>query len=227
MASRGIARSDQRDSRSGYHSPLRAKQAAQTRRAIVDAAIKLFGERGWAVTTLPLIAAEAGTAVDTIYSAFGTKAGLLMAAVDVAIVGDDEPTAMVDRLELASFAKGRRTERLRTGVRFTIGVYERSLPILRALREAAASDATARARLAQYDEDRRNVMVVGLGLILGRPAPDGLVDAIWALISPEVYTMLIENRGWSSARTESWLVEMAGAAVSGCPELKAATSRRT
>ena len=65
-----------RQPRAGYHSPLRARQAAETRRTIVDAAIKLFGERGWAATTLPLVAAEAGTAVDTIYSAFGTKSGL-------------------------------------------------------------------------------------------------------------------------------------------------------
>jgi len=31
-------------------------------------------------------------------------------------------------------------ERLRTGVRFIIGVYERSVPILRAFHEAAARD---------------------------------------------------------------------------------------
>src|SRR6187549_3153545 len=91
--------------RSRYHSPLRAKQAAETRQAIVNAAIALFGERGWAATSLPMIAAEAGTAVDTIYAAFGTKSGLLMAAVDRAIVGDEDPTPMVDRPELALFAK--------------------------------------------------------------------------------------------------------------------------
>ena len=118
-------------------------------------------------------------------------------------------------------------DRLRTGVRFTIGVYERSLPILKALREAAASDEVARARLAQYDDDRRNVMVAGLAFILGNPAPDELVDAIWALVSPEVYTMLIEGRGWSSARTESWLVEMASVAVSGSSAVRTPTSRRT
>ena len=227
MAPGGAPKPTRADSRSGYHSPLRARQAAETRRTIVDAAIKLFGERGWAATTLPQVAAEAGTAVDTIYSAFGTKSGLLMAAVDVAIVGDDDPTAMVDRPELLTFAKGRRVERLRTGVRFTIGVYQRSLPILKALREAAASDEASRARLAQYDDDRRNVMVAGLALILGGPAPDELVDAIWALVSPEVYTMLIDGRGWSAERAEAWLVEMAGAAVSACPAANRRTPRRT
>jgi AcrR family transcriptional regulator len=206
--------------RSGYHSPLRAKQAAETRQAIVQAAITLFGARGWAATSLPMVAAEAGTAVDTIYSAFGSKSGLLMAAIDRAIVGDDDPAPMVDRPELQLFAKGRRTERMRTGVLFTIGVYDRSLPILRALQEAAASDDAASARLARYHDDRRNVMVAGLALILGRPAPDELVDAIWALVSPDVYTMLLEHRGWTRAHTADWLVEMALAAVDKCPALK-------
>jgi AcrR family transcriptional regulator len=221
VASRGTTRSvNKQGQRSGYHSPLRAKQAAENRQAIVNAAITLFGERGWAATSLPMIAAKAGTAVDTIYSAFGTKSGLLMAAIDVAIVGDDEPTPMVDRPELALFAKGTKVERLRTGVRFTIGVYERSIPILKALQEAAASDDAARARLAQYNDDRRNVIIAGMALILGRPAPDELIDAIWALVSPEVFTMLTQHRGWSVADAEAWLVEMSRAAVDNCAALK-------
>jgi AcrR family transcriptional regulator len=203
----------------GYHSPLRARQAAETRQTIVNAAITLFRDRGWAATTLPMVAAEAGTAVDTIYSAFGSKSGLLMAAIDLAIAGDDDPRAMVDRPELAEFGVGDRTERWRTGVHFTVGVYLRSVPILRALQEAAASDQAARDRLARYDNDRRDVVVVGLGLILDRPAPDSFVDAIWALVSPEVFTMLTERRGWSIAETEAWLVAMAEAAVENCPDL--------
>ena len=113
---------------SRYHSPLRAKQAAETRQSIISSATKLFRERGWTATTLPMIAAEAGTAVDTIYSTFGTKSALMMAVIDVAIVGDDEEAAMVDRPEFALFAKGRRIDRLRTGVHFTVGVYQRSVP---------------------------------------------------------------------------------------------------
>ena len=144
----------------------------------MSAAVRLFSDRGWTATTLPMVAAEAGTSVDTIYATFGTKSALMMAAVDVAIVGDDEEDAMVDRPDFALFAKGKRIERIRTGVRFTVGVYERSVPMLKALQEAAASDDAARARLAQYDEDRRNVIAAGLAQILGRTAPDELVDAM-------------------------------------------------
>lgn len=198
---------------SRYHSPLRARQAAATRQAIIAAAITLFRDKGWAATTLPMIAAEAGTAVDTIYSTFGSKSSLLLAAVDVAIVGDDDEAAMIHRPDFAELGKGKRIERLRAGVHFTVGVFQRSVPLLKALQEAAASDEAARARLTKYDNDRREVTAAGLALILRGEAPQEVVDAIWALVSPEVFTYLTEGRGWSVANTEAWLVEMSGVAL--------------
>jgi len=200
--------------RTKYHSPLRERQAAATRRSITEAALELFGELGWATTTLPMIATEAGVSVDTIYATFGTKSALLMAVVDLAIVGDLEEPAMADRPDFALLGRGRRPERLRAGVRYTMDVYRRSVPILRTLREAAAADQVARARHEQYDQDRRDLIAAGMTLILGREAPDEVVDAIWALVSPEVYTYLIEGRGWSAARVEDWFVDLAHAAIS-------------
>jgi hypothetical protein len=55
--------------------------------------------------------------------------------------------------------------------------------------------------------------VAGLNLILDGPVPDEFVDAIWAIVSPEIFTMLTESRGWSLAAVETWLVEMADAAL--------------
>ena len=60
-----------------YRSTRREEQTAQTRRDIIAAAGVLFRERGYAGTSMPEIAAEAGVAVETIYRAFGSKAGLL------------------------------------------------------------------------------------------------------------------------------------------------------
>jgi AcrR family transcriptional regulator len=198
---------------SRYHSPLRARQAADTRRSIVLAALHLFGERGWTATTLSMIAAEAGTSVDTIYASFGTKSNLMMAVVEVAIVGDDGEAAMADRPDFARFAEGTREERIRTGIRYTVAVFERSIPILKALREAAASDDAARERLTRYDEDRRDLTAAGLALILDSEPTDDVVDAVWALVSPEVFTYLTEGRGWSIEEAESWLADMGAAAL--------------
>lgn len=198
---------------SNYHSPLRERQAAQTRRSIIDAALELFSTHGWSATTLPMIAERAGVSVDTIYAVFHTKVALLMAVVEVAIVGDEDEAAMADRPDFAELGRGRRPERLRTGVRYTMAVYERSVPVLAALQEAAASDEVARARYLRYDEDRRALVAAGMELILRRPPTDELVDAVAALVSPDVYTYLLTVRGWSAPQVEDWFVDLVKATI--------------
>jgi AcrR family transcriptional regulator len=66
----------------GYRSELRRRQAAETRARIVDAAAELFGEHGYAGTTLARIAERAQVSVETVQKA-GPKAALLRAAVGV------------------------------------------------------------------------------------------------------------------------------------------------
>src|SRR5512133_86657 len=80
-----------------YDSPRRREQAAATRRAILDAAERLFADRGYAATSVPTIAAEAGVAVKTVYVAFATKAGVLHALWDNRLGGDDQPVSVLER----------------------------------------------------------------------------------------------------------------------------------
>ena len=199
--------------RSEYRSPLRARQAEQTRLAVLEGAARLFTERGWAATTLAAVAAEAGTAVETVYAGFGSKAGLLTAAIDAAIAGDAEPVPLARRPQYAQVSVGTRDERLRAAARIIALAHDRSVPLLRALQEAAASDAAALERWEKYEADRRSEIVAGLGLVLGRRAPDRLADSVWAIACPEVFAKLVLNRGWSLARYERWLVEIVDALV--------------
>lgn len=180
---------------------------------MLAAGASLFSERGWVGTTLAAVAAEAGTAVETVYSAFGSKSGLLMAAMDLAVIGDDGEEAMVEREEFLAIGSGRRSDRLRTAACVATASYVRSIPVLRALEEAAASDEAAAARLARYEEDRHHVIAAGLELILGRPAPDMVVDAVWSLASPESLRKLTEERHWSIEEYEHWLAHIVGAAI--------------
>jgi len=196
---------------SGYHSPLRVRQAAETRQAVLAAAACLFTERGWAGTTLAAVATEAGTAVETVYSAFGSKSGLLIAAIDVAIVGDDDGVPLVDRPEFASLSVGQRSERLVAAAQIITRALVHAVPLMGALQEASASDEASKVRLDAYEADRRLVIFGGLELILGKQPPELLVDSIWALASPEVFTKLTEARGWPVDRYERWLVETATA----------------
>jgi AcrR family transcriptional regulator len=178
---------------------------------VLAAATRLFSERGWTGTTLAAVAAEAGTAVETIYSGFGSKMGLLLAAIDVAISGNDEAQPVELSVEFTDLGSGSRSKRLDAASRIITGALVRTVPVMRPLQEAAASDRAARERLDRYESDRRETVRTGLELVLGQPPGDALTDSMWALASPEVFVKLTGERGWSVAEYRSWLVQTADA----------------
>jgi len=94
--------------RRAYRSPRREQQAAETRAMVVAAAARLFGERGWAGTGMRDVARAAGVSVETVYASFRSKADLLLAAIDVAVVGDAAPVPLDQRPEFAALGSGTR-----------------------------------------------------------------------------------------------------------------------
>lgn len=94
-----------------YRSPRRAMQAAQTRGAVLTAARALLAERGWAATGMRDVARSAGVSVETIYATFGSKVALLTAALDGAVVGDDEPVPLGERPVFRAMRRGTPQER--------------------------------------------------------------------------------------------------------------------
>jgi AcrR family transcriptional regulator len=182
---------------------------------VLAAAARLFAERGWLSTTMAAVAAEAGTAVETVYAAFGSKSGVLTAAIDAAIVGDDEPIPLAARPEYARLGSGESRERLEAAAHVIARAHERSVGLLRALQEATASDVAARARAEKYESDRRVEITQGLRLVAGRRVSARVVDAVWALAAPEVFTKLVVGRGWSMAEYERWLVRMVAPMIQG------------
>lgn len=65
-----------------YSSPIRERQANQTRTNILDATQRLFLERGYAKTTVEAIAQEAGVAKQTVYAVFRSKNGIVAELLD-------------------------------------------------------------------------------------------------------------------------------------------------
>ena len=80
-----------------YDSPRRREQAAATRAAILDAALKLFEQQGYAATSVGAIAEEAGVALKTVYAVFGTKRGLLVALRSRLVRGSDDPVPVAQQ----------------------------------------------------------------------------------------------------------------------------------
>ena len=96
MASAASPRHAQQRTRR-YRSPKRQDQARRTQRRILAAATERFRSLGYASTTIGAVATAAAVSVPTVALAFGTKAALLTAAIDVAIAGDDEPVPVLER----------------------------------------------------------------------------------------------------------------------------------
>lgn len=78
-----------------YRSDLRARQAAETRRRVVEAAVRLFSERGYAATTYAQLAAEAGVSVETVQK-HGPKSELLKSAMELVSFGVEGETDIFD-----------------------------------------------------------------------------------------------------------------------------------
>jgi AcrR family transcriptional regulator len=192
-----------------YSSARRAQQAAQTRADVLLAAVRLFGRNGWAGTTLTAIAAEAGVAVETIYTGFSSKKALLRAAMDVAIVGDAEPVPWLEREEIRRLRQLPLDERAAAGMRLVGQMYsDRVTGVWSAMLEAAAGDKEVAAWCAEIEKGRYETVREFCEIIFQRPVSEQALDALWILTSPDAYIKLATQRGWSRGMWENTMTEV-------------------
>ena len=192
-----------------YRSERRADQARRTRRRVVAAASGLFAQRGYAATTVRAVAAGAGVSVPTVEAAFGSKAQLLKAAIDVAIVGDDEPVPVLARPWVTDALAARSAAEL-LGVMAAVlaPAQRRSGGLVLAAFEGAASDADLAELADQLVEQRRVTATWAVRRIAGlgglRDGEAEAVDALWTLMDPAIHERLTHRLGWSDARYQHW-----------------------
>lgn len=172
---------------------------------MLQAATELFVARGWAATGMRDVARAAGAAVETLYSHYPSKRALLDAVVDQAATGDDAPVAVADRPEFRAMGRGRRADRIAAAAAVVSAINVRTAPFARLIRDAAAGDPEIAAVLAATRERQRADVAAGIGLILGRPPTDTERDGVWALVSPEVFLLLVHETGWTTDAYERWV----------------------
>ena len=190
-----------------YRSPLRAEQAQETRSALLEAASRLFTTRGWAATGMRDIAGLAGVATETVYSHFGSKSELFRRVADAAVGGDESPVAVAQRPEFALIGKGTRGERIAAAAHLNTQIHGRTAGLAKVLREAAAGDKAIAEMLLAARERQRLDVEAGASLLMGRVPTATERDGLWAVLSVEVYLLLVEVTGWSPATYEAWLAE--------------------
>ena len=141
--------------RRSYDASGRQEQARQNRLTVLRAARRLFLEHGYAATTMAAVAGSAGVSVETVYKAFGNKAGLVKAVFDSDIVGDDEPVPLMEReFVQRNIAEPDPRRKLETYGEHLAQTLPRAGPIQLVVRAAAAADPAAAAVWAQLQQER-------------------------------------------------------------------------
>jgi AcrR family transcriptional regulator len=197
-----------------YDSPRRREQAAATRREILEAAQRLFERHGYTATSMGAIAAEAGVALKTVYVAFESKRGVLLALWHLRLRGDQEPVPVGERPWFREVVDEPDPEgQLRLNARNSRVVKERAGTLLEVLRNAAPADPEIdalwrRIQAEFYDNQRsiveslqrKNALRPGLDVARG-------TDILWTLNHPNLYRLLVADRGWTLDEYETWLAE--------------------
>jgi TetR/AcrR family transcriptional regulator, regulator of autoinduction and epiphytic fitness len=192
----------------------KGERGGATRARIVAAASTLFCEHGYLDTTMATIAAGAGVAVQTLYLSFGSKVAILGAAHDMAVVGDDDLIAVLDR-EWVAAARAepdglRALEVVMANVR---RINIRVAPIYGAI-QAGAADPEVAALLDQIRAQRLSTMRALAEDLATKPgftplhSADWAADILYAIASIEFLGLLTMQRQWSIDEYDAWVLEL-------------------
>jgi AcrR family transcriptional regulator len=181
-------------------------------RLISEAAYRLFTTKGYLATSIEDIAAEAGVARPTVFTAVGGKPVILRRVADEAAAGDDAPVAVADRpwwKEATDEPDPRRSVRLHA--RNMCRIQQRIVPLMKSVEAAASVDEHAAEIWTRYQEQRRVGMV---GYVASLAAKTTLrcdeqtaIDTLW-MIAPDTYWRLVHDADWPLEKYETWLADL-------------------
>jgi AcrR family transcriptional regulator len=195
-----------------YDTSKRRQAAERTREAILDAARQLFAARGYTATPMTAIAEQAGVALDTVYASVGRKPELARLLIETAISGGTQavPAGERDYVRAIQAAPDAKTKiaLYASAMRAIAG---RLAPVLGILQQAAAAEPELAALWHQIAERRAANMhrfAADLAAVATlRMDPGEAADIIWATNAPELYQLLVGQRGWSAERYEQFLAD--------------------
>lgn len=192
-----------------YHSPTRERQAEETRKRMVDAAREIFLAKGYDGTTIEAIAAGAGVAPQTVYAAFQSKAGILVAILRGTVFGP-----RYQELVRQAMATADPVLRLPFAAKIARQIYDAFRAEWCLLQGAGIVTPELQALERQGEHARYEAQAPMIAYLAeqGRLRPGLDVTAareiLWAFTSRDFYRMLVVERGWSADRYEQWLGEV-------------------
>jgi AcrR family transcriptional regulator len=200
--------------------------ADQTRREILEAARRLFAERGYVGTSVSDIAEAAGVAVQTIYARLESKRGMLMGLIELI----DEQAGVGD-LATAVTTATTPADALRAEVRLTRAFQERCGDIIGALFAAAGAEPDLAGAVAEGQRRHRKgarlavEQIIELGGLQAGVSPERATALIALSTTHEAWRELVDAHGLTWDDAEAWLIEALGRAVLRQPAAQTRTRR--
>jgi AcrR family transcriptional regulator len=195
-----------------YDASKRREAAERNRQAILNAAMTLFGDRGYAATPMTAIAEQAGVALDTVYASAGRKPDLVRLLIEAAISGRSQAVPAEERGYVQAIRAAPDAETKITIYAAAMrAIAGRLAPVLAILQQAAPAEPELSALWREITERRAANMhrfVADLAAVATLRVDTGeAADIVWATNAPEVYQLLISQRGWTPDRYEHFLAD--------------------
>lgn len=183
-------------------------EAARTR--VVRSAAELFEREGYLATTVGDIAAAAQTALQTVYSAYGSKVGVLAAAHDAAIAGDDEPVPLAEREWFLDLVQAPTCTDAWVSALDRIHASTARVAPIYAVMMAAEADADVASLMKTLRAQRAEFSRLLVDQIAARPGGEHLdrarvADLVYATESVETFTLFVTQCGWPVAQWRDWV----------------------
>jgi AcrR family transcriptional regulator len=202
-----------------YRSPKRAQQAASTRASILDAAAQLFSSAGYTHTTSASIARNAGVSEAMVFAAFGSKAGVLQALINRAVVVEGDSDGLASTRDWAAAAgAGDARSSVAKFAALTAAIQRRTWKLIELSRTASDADPAMATMLTQGAANRRSdcrsfVVAALAGSLRNQLSVEEAADILWAYSSADPYRLLVDGAGWSHDRYVTWLEDTLVAAL--------------
>jgi AcrR family transcriptional regulator len=197
------------ESKRPYRSPMRQRQAKETRQRILAVARELLTTVGYVGMTMEAIAEAAEVSPKTVAAVVGSKREIL-----AELVNPDAFDAPIQEL-LNQLRTGQEPEqRVKLVVLITRRVYESLRTEFELLRTAGVVDPEL-ADLARRIEARRrhnqSYLLTDLheqGALSNKLSPEEAIDILWSLTGYDLYRMLVIECGWEAEFYENWLGQL-------------------
>lgn len=174
---------------------------------MMESACRVFTERGFSAATMEAVAADAGVAVQTLYFTFHSKAELLQAAYEYAVLGPDPTPPHLSSWWLAAEQDPDVIKAVGRLVDGTVKVFERAAPLVWVVR----ADEQAR-RAYDFNENLRVEGYAAMVDFLARKHPlrprltrKKARDLMLTLLGPHVFFVLTGELGWTVRDYRSWV----------------------